>query len=60
MGIIMEGKKDHVNIGIRFPKDLHERLRKVAFDERRSINKIVLELVERYCEEKEREDSRSK
>ena len=47
-------EKKHVNIGIRFPHELHERLRKVAFDERRSINKIVLEQVERYCEEKEK------
>ena len=39
----MAEKKKHVNIGIRFPYELHERLRKVAFDERRSINKIVLE-----------------
>jgi predicted DNA-binding protein len=56
----MAGKKNHVNIGIRFPHELHERLRKVAFDERRSINKIVLELVERYCDKKEREDNRPK
>jgi predicted DNA-binding protein len=48
-------EKKHVNIGIRFPKELHERLRKVAFEERRSINKIVLELVERYCDEKQGE-----
>ncbi len=47
-------EKKHVNIGIRFPLELHERLRKVAFDERRSINKIVLELVEQYCKKKEK------
>jgi predicted DNA-binding protein len=51
-------EKKQVNIGIRFPKELHERLRKVAFKERRSINKIVLELVERYCDEREGKNGR--
>jgi len=47
-------EKKHVNIGIRFPHELHERLRWVSFVEKRSINKIVLEVVERYCEKVEK------
>ena len=49
-----EKKKDYVNIGIRFPHELQERLQKLAFDERRSINKFVLEQVERYRDEREK------
>lgn len=35
---------------LRLPDDFHKQLRKIAFEEERSINEILNELVKKYLE----------
>lgn len=46
---------EQVPIMIRLDEDLHEEIRKIAFEERRSINNLVNYIIRKHLEEKEQE-----
>lgn len=39
---------------VRLDEDIHEKLRKIAFDERRSINNLINYILRKYIEENEK------
>ena len=45
-----------VPITLRIDEDLHEILRKIAFEDRRSINNIINMIIRKYIEEQEKKD----
>ena len=44
---------EQIPIMIRLDKDLHEEIRKIAFEERRSINNLVNFIIRNYIEKKD-------
>jgi predicted HicB family RNase H-like nuclease len=46
------GKDDMVAVGIRIPKELHNRLLEAALSSRRSLGSQMIVMLERYYEEK--------
>lgn len=47
--------EDHVLFSLRLPSDLHTELRKFAFDEKRSLNDILGEVVEKWWDKRRRD-----
>ena len=41
-------EQDVVKMNVRFPKEVHEQLRVKAFNERKSINGIIIDSVRQY------------
>lgn len=48
--------KDYVIFSLRIPEDLHEKLKKQAEKEKRSINNMILIMIEKYLNEQKRDD----
>lgn len=46
----MTEDEERVALNIRFPRTTHEKLRKRAFLEKRSITSLVIEAVEQFLE----------
>lgn len=44
---------DQIPIMVRLDKELHEELRKIAFEERRSINNLINQIIRLYLQKKE-------
>lgn len=40
-----------VNSNLRIPEELWNKLKKIAFDEKRSINSEIIYIIEKYIEE---------
>lgn len=45
---------NQIPITLRLDEDLHNKIRKQAFEERRSINNIINYIIRKYIEEEER------
>ncbi len=43
---------EQVPLTLRIDEDLHKELRKIAYEERRSINNIINFIIRKYLEEK--------
>lgn len=48
--------KDYVIFSLRIPEDLHEKLKSQAEKEKRSINNMILIMIEKYLNEQKRDD----
>ncbi len=44
---------DKVPLTLRLDENLHEKLRKISFEEKRSINNLINYIIEKYIEENE-------
>ncbi len=44
---------DKVSLTLRLDEELHEKLRKISFEEKRSINNLINYIIEKYINEKE-------
>lgn len=42
---------DKVSITLRLEEEIHEELRRIAFEEKRSINNLINFVLEKYIEE---------
>ena len=51
----MDAKKETVQFTLRFDKDLHKRFRIQCVKDERSMNDVILEIIDRYMEQKERD-----
>lgn len=43
---------EQVSLTLRIDEDLHKEIRKMAYEERRSINNIINFIIRKYLEEK--------
>ena len=43
---------EQIPLTLRIDEDLHKSIRKIAFEERRSINNIINYIIRKYLEEK--------
>jgi predicted DNA-binding protein len=48
------GKEPIVHLQLRLPKSMHDELRKMSFDTRRSQHEIVMEALTHYMEDQSR------
>lgn len=46
---------DKVSLTLRLDEEIHEKLRQISFDEKRSINNLINYILEKYVNEKETE-----
>lgn len=44
---------DKVSLTLRLDEEIHEKLRQISFDEKRSINNLINYILEKYINEKE-------
>lgn len=49
---------EQIPITLRIDEELHKELRQIAFDERRSINNLINFIIEKYIEEKKKEEEK--
>lgn len=45
----MTKNKDQTNVTVRFPNKLHILLKKISKTEKRSLNNMVVYVIERWC-----------
>lgn len=49
---------EQIPLTLRIDEDLHKKIRKIAFEERRSINNIINYIIRKYLEEEKKETKR--